>query len=252
MTLKTFLIGMLASFGLAWMCVIAIPAAKMSTLPPVKMNAEDEDAPYYQRNTAGRIKNGAEIYAANGCYYCHTQLIRPTYLGRQIWRADIAGRVDKKEDIDTRRETSYHDYDGEDFAMIGRTRVGPDLSNFGYRAEKYAAAAGMSPEQWIVEHLYNPRNSALFVGDQGQKLDRDWSNCPSQRQMFEKVPTNGQGDSLAVSAESGDDTQVIAGEQARVLASYLMSLKRDDQMPDALKHPVESADVAKEKEEQAK
>ena len=133
MTLKTFLLGMLASFGLAWMCLIAIPAAKMSALPHVSMNDEEEDAPLYERKTAGRVKNGAEIYAANGCYYCHTQLIRPTYIGRQIWREDVAGVItrDDKGDVesDTRRETSYYDYDGEKFAQIGHARVGPDLSN---------------------------------------------------------------------------------------------------------------------------
>ncbi|MFK7911062.1 MAG: hypothetical protein AB8F34_10760 [Akkermansiaceae bacterium] len=248
MTLKTFLIGMLASFGLAWMCLIAIPAAKMSAIPPVKMNAEDEDAPYYQRMASGRIQSGSAIYGANGCYYCHTQLIRPTYLGRQIWRDDVAGRVDKEEGIDTRRETSYYDYDGEEFARIGLARMGSDLSNFGYRAEKYAAATGMTPEHWVIEHLYNPRSSALFLGDQGQKTDRGWSNCPSQKQMFEEVPTSGQGDGLAISSESNGDTQVIPKEQARVLASYLLSLKRDDEMPDSLKHPVRGADAETEAE----
>lgn len=245
MTLKTFLFGMLVSFGLAWMCLIAIPVAKMSSLPAVKMNAEDEDAPYYERKVSGRIKNGAEIYGANGCYYCHTQLIRPTYLGRQIWREDIAGVVNKEEDIDTRRETSYYDFDGEDFARIGRTRMGPDLSNFGHRAEKYGAESGMSAEQWIVGHLYNPRNSSLHIGKDGNKIDRSWSNCPSQPQMFDEIPANGQGDSLAISDASNGNTQVVPAQQARVLASYLLSLKRDEAMPDALKHPVEE----KEKEE---
>ena len=73
MTLKSFLIGMFASFGLAWFCMIAIPAAKMASLPPVKMS-DEEDAEYYQRKTSGRLVNGAEIYAANGCYTCHSRL----------------------------------------------------------------------------------------------------------------------------------------------------------------------------------
>lgn len=243
MTLKTFLIGMLASFGLAWMCMIAIPAAKMSALPPVKMNAEDEDAPYYQRKVSGRIKNGAEIYGANGCYYCHTQLIRPTYLGRQIWRKDVAGVI--SDEGDTRRETSYYDFDGEDFARVGRSRVGPDLSNFGHRAEKYAARTKMSPEQWIIEHLYNPRNSALFIGEQGQKIDHSWSNCPSQPQMFEEASMDGQGDEFAIVGQTTGSTQVIPKEQARVLASYLLSLKRDDAMPEQLDYSPEEEEAKK-------
>jgi cytochrome c oxidase cbb3-type subunit 2 len=102
MTLKSFLIGMLASFGLAWMCIIAIPVAKMASLPAVKMSSE-EDAEYYQHQTSGRMLNGAEIYAANGCYTCHSQLIRPTYLGSQIFREDVAGVSNA--DGDSRRET---------------------------------------------------------------------------------------------------------------------------------------------------
>ncbi len=234
MTLKTFLIGMLASFGVAWMFVIAIPVAKMGALPPVKMNAE-EGADYYQHNTSGRILNGAEIYAANGCYTCHTQLIRPTYLGDQIFRKGMGGASPE-----SRRETSYYDYQGEKYAQIGLTRMGPDLSNFGYRAEKYAAALGISPEHWIVSHLYNPRNSSLHRGKNGEEIDMSWSNCPAQRQMFEKKPLNGQGDSLALDAGNDPKHQIVPLEQARVLASYLMSLKRDDTLPESMDHSKKS------------
>ena len=80
MTLKTFLIGMFVSFGLAWMCLIAIPVAKMAKRAPVKMN-DDDDAPLYQHGVSGRILNGAEIYQSNGSYTCHTQLLRPTSNG---------------------------------------------------------------------------------------------------------------------------------------------------------------------------
>ena len=242
MTLKTFLLGMLASFGLAWLCLIAVPTAQMAELPPVKMSEEEEDSPYYERKIAARISRGAEIYGANGCYYCHTQLIRPTYLGRQIWREDVAGVVVRDDkggvESDTRRETSYYDFDGEPFARIGRSRVGPDLSNFGYRAEKYAAAVEMTTEEWVLERLYNPRNSDLFVGDQGQKSDRGWSSCPSQKGMFEKVAATGQHEGLIVASASCDGKQVVPKEQARLLAGYLLSMKRDDEMPKALQHPV--------------
>ncbi|MBT8037102.1 MAG: cbb3-type cytochrome c oxidase subunit II [Verrucomicrobiae bacterium] len=242
MTLKTFLIGMLASFAVAWMFMIAIPVAKMGALPPVKMSAE-EDAAYYQRQTSGRILNGAEIYASNGCYTCHSQLIRPTYLGHQIWRNDIAGVVN--EDGDTRRETSVNDFDGEQYAQIGLTRMGPDLSNFGHRAEAYAAKLGISAEQWIVEHLHNPRNSELRRGEQGEKIDMTWSNCPSQPQMFDAKDINGQGTHLALSQKTDTGQQIVPAEQARVLASYLISLKRDDAMPESMDHSPEPNDEGK-------
>lgn len=227
MTLKSFLLGMLASFGLAWMFVIAIPVAKMGNLAPVKMT-DEEDAAYYQHKYSGR-RDGGKIYAANGCYACHTQLIRPTYAGHQIWRDDMAGVVDT-DGNDTRRETTHYDYAGEGYAQIGLMRMGPDLSNLAHRVDKYAALAKLSPEQWLIEHLYDPRNNDIRIGKGGEKLDMSWSNCPSQRQMFEKKPISGQGDSLALK-KTKRGKQIVPKEDARVLVSYLMSLRRDDVIP---------------------
>jgi cytochrome c oxidase cbb3-type subunit 2 len=231
MTQKAFLIGMPASFGLAWMCMIAIPSAQMASLPAVKMSSE-EDAEYYEHKTSGRILNGAEIYAANGCYTCHSQLIRPTYLGSQIFRKDFAGVSNA--DADTRRETHHDDYTGEKYAQIGLTRMGPDLSNFGHRAEAYAARTGMSAEQWVISHLHNPRNGSLQLGEQGEKTDMTWSNCPAQLQMFEVKDFVGQGEPLAVAVDTTAMTQVVPREQALVLTDYLLSLKRDSAMPESM------------------
>ena len=241
MTLKSFLIGMLASFGLAWMCMIAIPVAKMASLPPVKMSSE-EDADYYQYRTSGRVLNGAAIYAANGCYTCHSQLIRPTYLGSQIFRDDFAGVSNA--DGDTRRETHYDDYKGEKYAQIGLTRMGPDLSNFGHRAEAYEARTGKTAEQWVIAHLYNPRDGALQLGEQGEVIDMTWSNCPAQLQMFEEKDFVGQGESLAVEVDTDTMTQIVAREDALVLASYLLSLKRDSAMPESMDHSPKVPDAA--------
>ncbi len=231
MTLKSFLLGMFVSFGLAWMFVIAIPVAKMGNLDPVKMT-DEEDAAIYQRKFSGRVKNGAQIYAANGCYACHTQLIRPTYAGHQIWRDDMAGVVDT-DGNDTRRETTHYDYAGEDYAQIGLMRLGPDLSNVAHRVDKYAAQVDMTTEQWFLQHLYNPRNNELRVGEGGEILDMSWSNCPSQGQMFKEQPITGQGDSLALS-QTEDGDEIVPKEDARVLISYLMSLRRDDAVPDSM------------------
>ena len=63
-----------------------------------------------------------------------------------------------------------------------------------------------------------------------------WSNCPAQPQMFEKKDLNGQGDSLALDVDSKAMTQVVPGEDARVLASYLISLKRDTAVPESMDH----------------
>ena len=231
MTLKTFLIGMFASFGLAWICIIAIPVASMAERAPVKMN-DDDDAPLYQHGVSGRIVNGAEIYQSNGCYTCHTQLIRPTYAGQQIWRQGAAGVVN--DDGDSRRETNINDYDGENYAQIGLMRMGPDLSNFAYRAEAYAAQINLTPEQWIFEHLFNPRNNDIRIGANGEKLEMNWSNCPSQKYMFEPASSNGQAGAFVILRNDSD--AFVPKEEARVLASYLLTLKRDDALPASISH----------------
>ena len=244
MTFKSFIIGMLLSFGAAWVFIIAVPTTKMANIEPVKMSSE-EDAELYRKKVSGRMLEGGKLYAANGCYTCHTQLIRPTTLGRQIWREDMAGVVNVQDNIDTRRETSVNDFTGEDYAQIGLTRMGPDLSNFGYRAKKYGDAVGMTAEQWVLAHLYNPRNSDIRLGEGGEKINLDWSNCSAQKQMFKKVPLNGRPHALAIKADCNKcdgEKQIIPTEQARLLANYLTSLKRDDAMPESMDYsPKQSA-----------
>lgn len=248
MSFKTFLIGMFASFSLAWISLIAIPSASMGERAPLKMN-DDDDAPYYQHHFSGRVLNGASIYQANGCYTCHSQLIRPTYAGSQIHRPGTAGV--QNDEGDSSRETSYDDFAGEHYAQIGLSRMGPDLSNFGYRAEQYAADLGITAEQWVLKHLYDPRESGLRRGKSGETIEMGWSNCPSQRQMFEKTRPIGQEGSFVVKTKTKKKghhskgkknkgktctIEVRAKQEARVLASYLLSFKRDDKLPAAINY----------------
>jgi len=227
MTFKTFLAGISFTFCVAWVVLIAVPAARMEHRQPVKMS-DAADAPYYQHNVSGRILNGAEIYQNNGCFTCHTQLVRPQDVSRKgLMVAEGGGPV---------RETGEHDFDGEAFANIGLQRIGPDLSNFGIRAEAYAEKAKMSAEQWVIEHLNNPRNGRLHPDSEGKPTDMSWSKCPAQTQMFDAVNPQAQRGGVVVTRDDGGAYQ--PSQDARVLASYLLSLKRNEPLPPALrKHP---------------
>ncbi len=230
MNFKLFLAGMTLTFGLAWLVMIAVPVAKMGHRPVVKMS-DAKDAPYYQHNVSGRILNGAKIYQNNGCYTCHTQLVRPASAGNDTLRKGGMEAGDSK----SVRATSVHDFDGEAFANIGLQRIGPDLSNFGIRVEAYAAKAKMSPEQWVIEHLNNPRNGKLRPSADGKPSDLSWSNCPAQPQMFEEVNAQAQRGGFTVLGKNGKAYQ--PAEKARVLTSYLLSLKRNEEIPPVLSHP---------------
>jgi len=157
MTFQKFILGLVAAFGLPWLLLIVIPFGKMSSLEPVHFD-EDKDGitGVYESSQVGRVAKGSEVYGANGCYVCHTQVIRPTYAGTDMWRDDWAGQKKNADDKDTRRESNPFDYAREDniagIAHIGLNRVGQDLSNVGYRLEARAEELGMTLRK-ITEKL---------------------------------------------------------------------------------------------------
>lgn len=230
MSFKNFMLGLVATFGLPWLVLIVVPFAKMRNIEPVSFD-EDKDGitGVYAPKKSGRIANGSEVYGANGCYVCHSQVIRPTYAGSEIWRDDWAGQKKNADDKDTRRESNVWDYNGESVAHIGLTRIGPDLSNAGYRLEKKAAKFGMNVEDYIYTRLLSPRS---FVGNH-------WSTCPSQPQLFSKPSPYGQDKIYTVKSgenKKGEDKHYVPSKSAKALASYLLSLKKDDVIPDAINY----------------
>lgn len=202
MNFKKFLIGLLVAFGLPWVFAVAIPYARMAKLPPVEFIEEiDGKTGYYEFARSGRT-DGASIYGANGCNQCHTQLIRPSYAGSEIHRDNWAGlpAVPADEIPDTRRETNPFDYVGEDFAFVGQTRIGPDLSNVAIRVSQYSQEAEITPTEWLMKHLYNPRDIDYL------------SSCPPSRFMFKG---------------SVDKPR----SEAKALVAYLLSLQKNDAIP---------------------
>lgn len=224
MSLRTFILGLSASFGIAWLAIIVVPFIKMRNLAPIQLNEATDGATgiFYPKRT-GRIVNGALVYAENGCYLCHTQVIRPTYAGNDLYRADWGGLKADPDRGDTRRETNAYDFAGESFAQIGVSRMGPDLSNLGRRVESIYAA-GKDPAAWLFAHLYNPR----------LEPQRWKSTCPSFRFMFTERPVKGNPSINAISIRDDGKTEVVPNEDAKALVSYLLSLKKDQAVPAVL------------------
>jgi cytochrome c oxidase cbb3-type subunit II len=225
MSLRIFLTGLVASFALPWLALLVVPFAKMRAVTPVHYDqTADKKATLYHPKREGRTLNGALVYAANGCNQCHSQLVRPTYAGNDLFRPDWGGVTDDGDRGDTRRETNVWDYQNEKFAQIGVMRVGPDLSNLGRRVDRYAAKEGVSPEQWLYRHLYDPRAHP----------DRRDSRCPAYRFLFVEKPVYGTraNDALPVPAKHGGE--ILPGSDARALVSYLLGMRKDDALPAAL------------------
>jgi cytochrome c oxidase cbb3-type subunit II len=236
MSFRTFFLSLSVSFGVAWLAIIIVPYFKMRSIEPVSMgeDAVGTDAVYIPKR-AGRIADGSQVYAENGCYLCHTQLIRPSYAGSEIYRKDFAGFVDKAEGIDTRRESNVFDYAGEKFAHIGVSRMGPDLANLGVRVEN-EYAKGISAEQWLYRFLYNPRFEA----------EREGSTCPSFRFLFEEKKVSGNPSDEALPFEAKQGGEIVPTPDARALVSYLLSLKKDNPVPPVYKFTpaADAADAA--------
>jgi cytochrome c oxidase cbb3-type subunit I/II len=77
---------------------------------------------------------GRDVYIAEGCYNCHSQMIRPF-----TWESARYGEVSTPED-------SVYDYPFQ----WGSKRTGPDLARVG---PKYAAA-------WHYDHMEDPRRTS--------------------------------------------------------------------------------------------
>ena len=224
MSLRTFILGLVTSFGIAWLAVVVVPFFKMRNLDPlVHAEGTEQAGEVFFPKRTGRIATGAEIYAANGCYLCHTQVVRPTTAGNDMFRADWGGIAKDEDRGDTRRETNAWDFLGESYAHIGVTRMGPDLSNFGRRLEANYLEEGQNAESWIYNHLYRPFNRPeLRVGR---------ATCPPQPFLFDKIKIGGQGSANALDVETCEGYEVVPGPEVKALASYLMSLKKDQAVP---------------------
>ena len=244
MTVKTFFIGLIASFALPWLAVVAVPYATMRAveIPQFDLSKDGKEGAYTPVKS-GHVTFGSTIYGAEGCAQCHSQLARPTYAGNDLGRPDLAG-IAKDPDIgDTRRESNLWDYAGEPFAWIGETRMGPDLGNFGRRMEILALKENKARAEElgikVVDlpqaekfnivtsvnlHLYDPR-----IGNYS-------SICQSNKSLFETKKVYGQGAVNALPIESNDGQQIIPGEKVLTLTSYLLGLKRDGEVPSSINY----------------
>ena len=224
MSLRTFILGLSATFGVAWLAVVILPYLKMRGLAPVSYaEASDGKTGIFYPKRSGRVADGAKIYAENGCYLCHTQIVRPTYAGNDLYRPDWGGLKEDPDRGDTRRETNPYDFAGETFAQLGVNRMGPDLSNLGRRLDAARENQG-DPAAWLYQHLYNPRSNP-----------QRWnSTCPPHPFLFTKREIKGAPSTDALPINAGQGIEIVPGADARALVSYLLSLKKDHPVPAAL------------------
>jgi cbb3-type cytochrome oxidase cytochrome c subunit len=127
-------LGLFGTFAFSWIGLTVVPNYQIGHLDP--QVSQDDENDIYPVPKSGMADRGRQIYSGNGCFYCHSEQIRPDY---------IASDIDRKWG---QRRSAPRDYIFERPALLGKMRMGPDLSNIGKRApseDENAPPTGASP-----------------------------------------------------------------------------------------------------------
>jgi len=216
-----FSFGILSTLGFAWLAFVVGANLQFGDLSPEAEYFEDNgsrptDAELFPKDMPGLAKQGAEEYLALGCVSCHTQQVR------LFTNKDAEGNKIVEAGIDIqrgwgKRASMARDYILQDHVMLGNTRIGPDLANFGLNEYDNA---------WLHQHLFEPQS---LVPD---------SICPPSPFLYDisQKPKDG---TIAVSppaGSSGDENKtryVIPSIRANRIVAYLRALKQDYELPES-------------------
>jgi len=200
-SLPRLFIGIFVVFLFAWGGLVAMPYLQLGGLQP----QVDEDGNQFPPQRDSLAEYGAEVYAANGCMYCHSQQIRPEYAGSDLERGWGA------------RRTVPRDYVNDRPVFLGTMRTGPDLTNIGKRQPSAL---------WHHQHLFAPRAMA-----------GDWSIMPAYRFLYkvQKVKGTPHPDGFTVPGDPSvpEGYEIVPTKEAKALVAYLISLDRSYSLKEA-------------------
>ncbi len=138
-------LGIFGTFAFSWVGLILIPNLQIGHLEP---QSDEEGTDIYPMPQSGMVERGRHIYAANGCVYCHSEQLRAEYAAADLDRERDAALQPRPKW--GQRRSAPRDYIFNRPVLLGKERMGPDLSNIGKAApaEENAAPAaspGASP-----------------------------------------------------------------------------------------------------------
>jgi cytochrome c oxidase cbb3-type subunit II len=210
---RTFFFLVLASFLFTWFGFVVLPWITLGHLAPVQEEGSTDITPW---DTTGAAHQGEQVYAANGCAYCHTQQVRPATSGADITRGWGTAKDDDGKDI-TRR-TFPRDYIWQHQVFLGNSRNGADLSNV---AQRFPDAAG------LYRYLYAP--AAANPENAG-------SSMPAYRFLFlqRKIGGAPSEDALLLTGKDAPPAgfEIVPSAEAKSLVAYLLSLKKGYHLPE--------------------
>ena len=210
-------LGLVTTLVASWTGFVALPHRQLGALQPdVSTNAAGA-AVSYPAARNGEASQGLEVYRSLGCVACHTQQVRPENGG-----GDIARGWGK-------RRTVARDHLFDPTVLLGSSRLGPDLANYGER---------LGTNSFPLVRLYDPSLVATN------------STCAPVPFLFEQRGIRSSGPSaealvLKGAAAPPAGSEVVPTLRARQLAAYLRSLSTTVELPEAPLPPVEDATAPK-------
>src|SRR4029450_7208282 len=81
--LAPLFLGIFGTFAFSWVGLTVIPNWQIGHLNP---QSDEEGTDVYPMPQSGMVQQGARVYAANGCIYCHSEQVRADYAGADIER----------------------------------------------------------------------------------------------------------------------------------------------------------------------
>src|SRR6266850_1042781 len=94
--------GLFATFAFSWVGLALIPNYQIGHLDP---QTDEEGTDTYPMPQSGMAERGRRIFAANGCFYCHSQQLRPDYIASDL---DRTRDFNKNQKWGVRRLRWYH------------------------------------------------------------------------------------------------------------------------------------------------
>lgn len=209
--------GLVTTLVVSWFGFVAVPHRQLGSLSPdISTNATGLVVAYPSARN-GEAAQGREVYQSLGCSACHTQQVRPENGG-----SDIARGWGK-------RRTVARDYLQDPTVLLGESRLGPDLANYGER---------LGTNSFPLIRLYNPRLVALG------------SICPPLPFLFEQRMLRRVGPAMEAlilpqAAAPAAGWEIVPTLRANQLAAYLRSLSTSVDLPEAPLPPAEDAPAPK-------
>lgn len=209
-------IGIFSVFTSSFLGLVVTSQNQIGALEPTTESLElnDDGAlvmidgdPLFPQKLSGLASQGQLEYTKLGCVNCHSQQIR---------RDSISRDLDRGLGV---RSSVPRDYIFQLNVLLGSQRIGPDLSNVGLRD---------LDKNWHYLHLYNPQITSpgsvmapfsyLF-----EEMNGEVSDHPNALVFPEESPY-----------APDEGTIIIPTRRAIALVEYLLSLKFDYNLPEAI------------------